>query len=439
MTRTLPLSLAILTLAACATDSEVSLDGTYAPDAKAASSEEDSRDTGHIEDTGDFGDTGRDESEELEQSADLNSEDDVDPDVGEKCNCIDDDGDGQVDEDMKCHYKVDLKVTADDGLVAFADGAGLGVNTDWTNISTYTTLMTAGTHHLAAKAFDMRAVQKGFLASVSINNVLQTDLVTGAGGWYGTVTAPASGWQTDLSTLGGTIDSDASMDASCSWGTYWPADLLADGADWVWPTDCADTTTDNQAWFVTEFEVCPEAVVPPEECNCEDDDGDGYVDEGLKCEYDVDVELTVDDYYEVYLDGSLLGSDNTWTDTESYSTVATTGTHLISVVAQDLYNSLVGFVANVEADGTDYPTGHGDWLATTSAPASGWMTSGLTGAVTDDSILASACSSSWGTWAIPNLDAVGAEWVWYKDCSSPSSNPDNYYQLEFDVCPAAGR
>ena len=72
------------------------------------------------------------------------------------------------------------------------------------------------------------------------------------------------------------------------------------------------------------------------------------------------------------------------------------------------------------------------------APASGWMTSGLSG-VTDDYLLASSsCTSAWGGGS-GTLSAAGAEWVWYKDCTSPSSNPENWYQLEFEVCPEAGR
>ncbi len=370
----------------------------------------------------------------MSESADLEEQD---TSRRETCNCEDDDGDGLVDEDTKCRYKVNLDVTADDAMVAFADGAVMGFSPDWTNVSNFVSMMSAGTHHLAVRAKDLHNIQKGMIASVSVGNVLQTDFLTGAGGWSATSSAPATGWQTDLGILGGS--SDASMVASCSWGSWATNDLDNDGAQWIWPGDCNDTSADNEAWFVAEIEVCPEAIAPPEECNCEDDDGDGYVDEGLKCEYDVEVELTTDDYYEVYLDGSLLGSDSTWTDTESYSTVATSGSHLISVVAQDLYNSKVGFVANVETGGVDYPTGQGDWAGTATAQSGSWMTSGLSGGTSDSSLLATSCASAWGTWAIPNLDAVGAEWVWDGDCTSPSSNPDNYYQLKFAVCPEAGR
>ena len=245
MTRTLLLSLASLTLAACASSGPATLDGDHTGRAKELADDL-VEDTGG--DTGDTGDTG-DFDPDLEEAEAEAEELATDPDGVEKresCNCEDDDGDGAVDEGLKCRYKVDLDVTADDAVVAFADGAVMGFSTDWTSVSGFVTAMSAGTHHLAVKAKDLHHVQMGMIASVRVNGDLQTDLVTGAGGWSATATAPGAGWQTDLGILGGS--SDAGMVASCSWGSWATPGLDADGAQWIWPGDCNTTTVDNDAW-----------------------------------------------------------------------------------------------------------------------------------------------------------------------------------------------
>ncbi len=357
----------------------------------------------------------------------------------ELCNCEDDDGDGLVDEGRDCRYPVSLEVTADDLYVAFADGVPLGINNDWEEVNTHTTPLTAGTHTLAAKVTDQHSVQAGFLASVKIAGVQETLYNTGMGSWYASNMAPATGWRTDVSLLGGVPDTSADA-SSCNWGSYWPADILADGATWIWDGDCSDPASNPENWFAVEIEVCPEAVeTDPEVCNCEDDDGDGLVDEGLDCEYKVSLEITADDYYEAYLDSSLVGSDGTWANVDTFTTTTTAGTHLLSVVAEDAYNIQAGFIANLEADGMSYPTGYGDWVGKKTAPASGWMTSGMTGGISDDNLVAgSSCTSNWGS-PSTGLDNVGAEWVWDKDCGDPASYPENWFQLEFQVCPEATR
>ena len=346
----------------------------------------------------------------------------------EICNCKDDDGDGLVDEDIDCEYKVVMEMTADDAYKAYIDGAGWGSDTDWQDIETYSQAVAAGTHHLAVYAYDVNGVVAGFLAAVSVDGTI-VDLTDNNSNWMGTSVNPGLGWETTTAGLGPTVS------ATCpDWGTFWPASLLNQGADWVWEKDCSDPATYSENWYVLELEVCPEAI-NTEECNCKDDDGDGVVDEGLDCEYPVDLHLTADDAYDAYINGAFWGSDTDWTTIETLSTALPAGGHTIGVYAYDTQDVVAGFIAAVEVNGsvidlTDTTTSN--WKGSSVNPGVTWPGSaaGLNATV-------SAGCTDWGTFWPASLLTLGADWVWDKDCNDPATYPENWYALEFKVCPEA--
>lgn len=375
----------------------------------------------------------------------------------ETCNCRDDDGDGLVDENLICDYDLSLEMTADDAYEVFLDGGFWGSDTDWTDIETYTQPVPAGIHHLAVYAKDTQGVIAGFLGATSVEGVLVD--VTGTGSaWRGTSTAPSGSWQTTTAGL------NTPVLATCTaWDTYWPAPLLAQGADWIWEKDCSDPTNYPANWYVQEVEVCPEAYeacdgvdndgdgdidegypdtdgdgiadcVDREECDCLDNDGDGDVDEGLRCEYRVGMRMTADDAYEAYFDGALWGSDTDWHDIESYGTTAPAGTHHIGVYAWDTSGSAAGFIAAVAVGGQVVDlTGPGTaWLGSDTFPGPLWNTS-----TAGFSAPVSASCTNWGTFWPGPLLTMGADWLWDADCSMPATFPENWYVLELEVCPEA--
>ena len=148
--------------------------------------------------------------------------------------------------------EVEVFLTADDAWTGFIDGVEItGPNqADWTRGDTFTRTWGPGEHVIAIKANDVGSVISGFIAVVRVDGVIVAK--TGDGVWKMTDATPASGWN-DV----GFDDSGWDTAAKCSdpgtWGTYWPRDFYADGAEWVWWTSaCRDL---RQAWFRLVIEV----------------------------------------------------------------------------------------------------------------------------------------------------------------------------------------
>jgi hypothetical protein len=181
-----------------------------------------------------------------------------------------------------------------------------------------------------------------------------------------------------------------------------------------------------------------------EKCDCLDNDGDGQVDEGLRCTYPVSTQITVDDEYQLYYDGALAGTDSNWQSIETHTTMMSPGLHYAAVEGGDTSTTQMGFLAATSINGVIQPalrTGQGRWFGTYIAPTSStWTTTpgASQGMVADAAYLtSSSCNSLWGTYWPSALLSTGAQWVWIKNCTDVRANPDNYYVMEFQVCPAA--
>ena len=173
----------------------------------------------------------------------------------ELCDCLDNNGNGQVDEGLSCEYPVAMRMTADDEYDAYFDGSLWGSDNDWTSIESYSTTAPKGTHHIAVHAEDTQGVVAGFMAAVSVNNTVVDLTDTSTSNWMGTSTNPGAGWTTTTAGLNPTVS------APCpNWGTFWPGPLLGMGAGWVWEDDCSDPATYPENWYVLELEVCPQAL-----------------------------------------------------------------------------------------------------------------------------------------------------------------------------------
>lgn len=407
------------------------------------------------------------------------------------CDCRDDDGDGAVDEGVDCLYDFEVEATADDWYDMALDGAIFGQNGTWSAASTWTPPVTAGRHLLSVIARDVQNVAQGFLAEVR-SPYLGT-VPTGVGFWRLQSTAPIdANWR---SNGNGAFAPDNTFICPnpAIWGGA-PASLS--GADWVWAGGCdpeAGHPGDN--YGIAEFEICPEAsvccvledgttatvpayacddmggtqtaadlcveiccqlddgtvhtttvgtceakggvVVPdemclPEACNCEDDDGDGLIDEGLDCEYAGSVTLTADDDMSVWLDGNFEASSGTWSAATTVNFAVPAGTHSLAVEARDTQWSLQGFLARVQPPfAAAYDTGDGLWWLSSVVPGgAAWRTTGA-GLATNDAAALCANQAGWGG---QPAALAGADWVWDGGCNPYTDPRQNAAYTEFEAC-----
>ncbi len=149
-------------------------------------------------------------------------------------------------------YDVEVLLTADDQWLGWIDGTSITApnQTSWSYTDTLTWTLESGTHVLAIHAEDTASVISGFNSVIWIDGV--REYRTGDGVWKMTNTMPASDF------IDATYDDSAWSPAivcadQSTWGTYWPADFIAEGAQWVWWTsDCGDL---KEAWFRLVIEL----------------------------------------------------------------------------------------------------------------------------------------------------------------------------------------
>jgi hypothetical protein len=181
--------------------------------------------------------------------------------------------------------------------------------------------------------------------------------------------------------------------------------------------------------------------VDPELCDCIDNNGDGVVDEGIRtCLYDVTLQISADDYWEAYFDGAGWGGGSSWSTLGTLNATAPAGSHTIAVRAYDGFGLAAGMNARVEVTGSAvdaWDTGLGLWLVSATNPSVyGASTTWTTAPYSDmqpDSLYpaSSGCLSRWGSGSRPS----GGAWVWRANCAAPGTYPENWFLLEFDVCP----
>ncbi len=149
-------------------------------------------------------------------------------------------------------YAVDLLITADDSWRGWIDGAAISApNQDsWSYTDTLSWTLQSGTHVLAIHARDTASVISGLNAVLWVDGV--REVRTGDGDWILTTTMPDKAWVTDTYDDSAWSTAVVCSDASI-WGTYWPADFIAEGAQWVWWT--ADCSNLKEAWFRLVLEL----------------------------------------------------------------------------------------------------------------------------------------------------------------------------------------
>ena len=194
----------------------------------------------------------------------------------EDCDCVDDDGDGKVAE--HCVYNVQLTTaSANYPHYVFLDGIAVPQGT-YEHISLHPGLH-GGAHTLAIQDYAQASGAKphGIRARVLANGVQVID--TGDLGWVVQGQSPAADWKTNPQGAPA-----LQFPASC---VTWPGSPVLAAAGTTPITYALDPTTgcaldftatgDSYKYTAVTFTLCG-AI---EACNGIDDDGDGFIDEGM--------------------------------------------------------------------------------------------------------------------------------------------------------------
>ncbi|HZY94021.1 MAG TPA: RHS repeat-associated core domain-containing protein [Candidatus Bathyarchaeia archaeon] len=135
---------------------------------------------------------------------------------------------------------------------------------------------------------------------------------TGINTWLATTKSPGTGWNsaTDWLPASGWIQAYASQNYGAGpWGTItgWPDN----SAQWIWWQTGADVSaTTDPVWLRRVF--------------------------SLSTAMNLNIAITVDNTYTLYLDGLQLGSGSNWQQTDSYSTSVAAGLHVLAIYATNI-------------------------------------------------------------------------------------------------------
>ena len=142
--------------------------------------------------------------------------------------------------------------TADDRLDVWVDGDVLPLvnNEGWSALDDVLFTLPTGPHVIAVHAQDIARAISGFIALVEVDGA---PLAATGAGWVVADTDPGVGWEAL-----GYDDSAWVAPTACTpsevavWGTYWTADLIAAGAEWIWVRPCLSL---GEGWFRLDFEL----------------------------------------------------------------------------------------------------------------------------------------------------------------------------------------
>ena len=155
---------------------------------------------------------------------------------------------------------------------------------------------------------------------------------------------------------------------------------------------------------------------------------------GTVAGHQVELQMTADDAYEVWVDGAPLARDEgVWSQPDTYQLELDSGCHVLGIHAWDLHSVRSGLIALVKVDGVvRWTSGDAkpEWsVSGPASPPADWMDLFF-----DDDAWTDprACTSTsvWGS-AVGALEREGARWVWWNtDCNDLSNA---YFRLTFTV------
>ena len=190
---------------------------------------------------------------------------------------------------------------------------------------------------------------------------------------------------------------------------------------------------------------------PPEECDGEDNDGDGEIDEDFEdtdgdgipdcreVDYTIRLSITVDDVYSAWVDGEPIAFERAgWNVLEEHSFVLNSGRHVVAVHGWDTGLAISGHLSALWVDDVVHAvTGDGSWRVRPDWAPVGWTELDFD----DSSWLEPVACADVGPWSsfTPEIMTLGAVWTWYAldgDCRAPSAYGDAFYRLAIELPPA---
>jgi hypothetical protein len=140
------------------------------------------------------------------------------------------------------------------------------------------------------------------------------------------------------------------------------------------------------------------------------------------------ITITADDAYELYFNGSLLGSDSNWRDVESFR-VSIDETFTIAVKAWDNHKVIAGLSVVIDFDDEErpdiYTNNSSGWILTAETPSDGWNQAGYD--VTGWKKVANVFDGRWNTEPV-----TGRQWVWTENYNFSTSVVETpvYFRLD---------
>ncbi len=377
-----------------------------------------------------------------------------------------------------------LTVSSDNAYELYVNGQLVGSGSNWQQAGSYTVPLQSGENVVAVKGMDAGGVA-GFIASLSWSG----GSAVSDGSWKVSTTTPTDGQWTNVGfdDSGWASPTSYGSYGVGPWGTRVSGFPAGTGAQWIWS---ADNDADNTVYLRYRIMVGDGTVNTPPEADfsvaCTDltctftdassdnvtiaswswDFGDGGTSTEQSPEHtyavadtysvsltvaddagatntlskevtvassgdptdDLQLTLSSDNAYELYVNGQLVGSGSNWQQAGSYTVPLQSGENVVAVKGMDA-GGVAGFIASLSWSGGS-AVSDGSWKVSTTTPTDGqWTNVGF-----DDSGWASPTSygsygvGPWGTRVSGFPAGTGAQWIWSAD-----NNADNTVYLRYRI------
>ncbi|MBI3799704.1 MAG: lamin tail domain-containing protein [Deltaproteobacteria bacterium] len=289
-----------------------------------------------------------------------------------------------------------VMISVDNAYELYVNGVLVGTGNDWFNAQTFSTLpLRLGRNVIAVKGTNAGWVA-GMLTEVSVGGQR-----LGTSSAWKVSAQEEPGWNTvgfdDRSWVAATAYGNYGVEP---WGTRATGIPVDTPAQWIWT---ADNDSNDTVYLRYSFSVEP--VVTKSE-----------------------VTISVDNTYELYLNGALVGTGNDWFDAHTFYDLALQAGRNVIAVKGTNADLIAGMLAEIVVDGQRIGTSSGWKVSAKQEP--GWNSTDF-----DDSDWVPATAygrygaEPWGTRAVGIPIDTPAQWIWSADDPKDSIV---YFRYDFD-------